>query len=68
MRLPVADRGDPLQHLLRPIHDWIVDEFAVELDRGAALGFSFREGPSDALGEDDLPPSVGVKTRFTTGS
>src|SRR6185437_13359474 len=47
-------RGGLLQQTLRAIDDRVIDEFAVELDRGDSLYFGCFEGGDDALGESDL--------------
>src|ERR1700760_3876588 len=52
--LPRTDGGDPLQYPLCPVDNWVIDEFAVELDRCTAFGFGLGEGAGDALSKCDF--------------
>ncbi len=46
--IPRTDGGNPLQYPLRPVDNRVIDEFAVELDRRAALRFGVGKVRLDA--------------------
>src|SRR6266513_5460087 len=51
---PGADRGNLLQYPPRAIDDRVIDELAVELDRGDSFRLCLRESRDGALGEGDF--------------
>src|SRR5690348_7554188 len=54
LSLPRAERCDFFQYPLRPVDDRVIDEFAVDLDRRAALSLRPRERVDNPLREGDL--------------
>src|SRR5438067_11578292 len=54
MPLPRADRDNLLQYPPRATDDRVIDELAVELDRGDPLRLRLRESRDGAFGEGDL--------------